>query len=313
MESSCINSGRYSYHPNIIEYLQSISVRFNVQGDYFELSGCSSMSFVEIIDFLADSKIINASSEKQFIADLSHCKGEYALELDGEYSNAVSLNMWISGEVECYGKKYFKVDNTWYTYSSGLDTYLDNFIKELDFNQLKLSVKLNPWNSKMHEKEGIYNASYIDDRKYIVADKVFVNNIELADLIRVDRDRLYLYHVKRGLGRDLRALINQILNADRAFRYDIRHNEEMIRSYYKGILSMHYEKSKLGISESKFVKAMKELNVTLVFAYSSTSTKPIKEEIMRCKSRIAKLSLLYCIRDMARSEASLCIERIIEI
>jgi hypothetical protein len=66
------------------------------------------------------------------------------------------------------------------------------------------------------------------------------------------------------------------------------------------------------LSAEGFISLFKTKKISFVFAYSSNSQSNIKDEIKSTNSRIAKLSLLYCIRDMKNTDYEFLIERINE-
>lgn len=306
------------YHPDVFNYLRSNELRFNVQGDFLEIPYGSSMSIVEIIELLVSKGKIDDTSKNSFIVSLRNCYGGFKLSEDSEYTNEMSLNNWINGEVELNSHRFFKVDNTWYRYREGFDDYLNSFFSEFDFDKISPKLTLSSWNTSETSKEGDYNKSFIDEDDFIICDKVLVSNIEICDLIRITKDEIFLYHVKKGLGRDLRVLSNQIINSSRILTNAIHEGKnETLSLYYKGISKKHYDNLDIGsntkYTEDEFIDLIKTKNIVYVFAYSSSSNKNIKDELLATNSRIAKLSLIYCLRDMRRVNSSFMIERIKEI
>ena len=143
----------------------------------------------------------------------------------------------------------------------------------------------------------------------------------MADLIKVTDNELVFYHVKQGLGQDTRALINQIANAARFLTYfKDEENNQSLRTYYTSICNKHYDGNEIiinyegvptMISENDFINLFKSnRKFTFVFAYGSDSEMLIKDEIIASQSRIAKLSLIYIIRDIKRTDFTLLFERI---
>lgn len=168
-----------------------------------------------------------------------------------------------------------------------------------------------------------YNKSFKDQENFITGDTAFLDNIELCDLVRISNDKIYLYHIKKGLGRDLRVLSNQIINASRSITNALNENDDVsLKRYYNEISKKNYdngnikflkEEGTIFLSQKDFIREFKSKNIAFVFAYSSKSTKKINEEIISTNSRIAKLSLIYCMRDMRRVNYEFLIERIKEV
>jgi uncharacterized protein (TIGR04141 family) len=307
------------YSPNVLDYLRSTEVQFiDSSGITYEVQYCSSKKYVEIIKELVDNLIIDATDEETFTMSLQQSYGQYRYNEDSPYSAEISLDNWVCGETELDDKKYFKLDGTWYLYRDTLDIYLNNFFESYPFSDLCPPTSLEPWISK---SEGKYNEEYKLKEGYIVTDRSYLKHIEMADLIKIDDDAIYLYHVKRGLGQDTRALINQIANAARLLTY---HKDEPdntgLKLYYKSIINKHYggleiefkaEGKTVSMSEEDFINLFKSgKKFKFVFAYGSNSSEEIKNEIIKSESRIAKLSLIYIIRDIRRTDFQILFERI---
>lgn len=303
------------YHPHINNYLNSLSTQIRQEDEVKEISYSSSINFIDFINLVKD--FIDISSKKKFIESIKHTYGSYKLSEDLSYVGEVTLDQWISGEIEYKEKKYFKIDNIWYLYRESFDEYLNTFIRDYKFLTPPTLV-LKEWGKKF-EDEGEYNQSFLTDDNFIVADRALINNIEIADLIRVDGDTMYLYHVKKGLGQDLRVLSNQLINSARLLT-NIRNegDKSTLKKYYKHISNKHYDKKKIKITNKGIAKEITENEfvdyfnnkIVLIFAYASNSSKSLTEEVVATKSRIAKLSLLYTIRDIKRTEFDFYVERI---
>jgi len=307
------------YSPNIFPYLRSIETQFyNEEGLTYKIEFCSSVGFNNIMALLVEQELINDNSEDLFIDSLKNTVGQYRSTSQEFFSNPISLDTWICGEIDFDGKKYFKLDSSWYLYRNSLDEHLNLFFQNFDFeNHLSLDL-LKSWTE---ESEGDYNESFKNYQGFIVGDRTYLRLIEMADLIKVTPERIYFYHIKKGLGQDTRVLINQINNAARYLTYfKDEHDNSGLRSYYQSISKKHYngnavtlnDKGNLSeISEENFIELFKSgRKFTFVFAYSSDSKLSIREEIIKSQSRIAKLSLVYIIRDMKKTDFDLLFERI---
>lgn len=312
------------YHTNIFEYLGSISTKFQNQqdGTESEIEMSASKKFRELIDEIGDD-VINTATEENFVNCMKNTFGAYKLTEETEYKNEVCLKDWISGEIEYNSKKYFKVDNQWYAYRESLDNTISVKLSEINFGSIKPSFPLKDWDLNNHPSEGQFNESYIQKKGFIVTDRTYMNNIEVADLIRITDNEILFYHVKKGLGQDMRVLSSQIINASRYLKLAIDEtNTNSLKNYYNSIIKKHYdndlitgidfEGNNISYTEDNFISIFKSKTrkISFVFVYASNSNLSISEEIIATKSRIAKLALLYTFRDMKKSDFEFKIQRI---
>lgn len=306
--------------PNIFNYLKSVETQFYNESSSVTttIEFSSSESFQSIISQLVKDELLDDSSVEAFTQSLKESKGQFKLSNDDAYNFPSSLDNWVCGEVDYQGKKYFKMDNNWYAYRESLDNNSNNFFQNFDFNTAAVVEKLNPWLSGY---EGSYNESYIGTDNFIVGDRAYLNHIEMADIIKVTHDQIFLYHVKKGLGQDTRILINQINNAARSLTfYKDEENSIGLKLYYQSVSNKHYGGGPItflqngisaNLSETEFVNLFRSnRKFSFVFVYGSNSQLSIQEELIKTESRIAKLSLIYLIRDMKSTDFDLLFERI---
>lgn len=311
------------YHPEIFEYLSSSVTEFTNQdiGTSVEIEMSSSKRFKDLIDEIGED-IIDISSEENFSNSLINTYGSYKLNEGSNYIKPVSLNKWISGEVEFNGKKYFKVDNQWYAYKDSLDILLNERFNNTNFESLAPIIKLKDWDRNENPSEGLFNESFITTPGYIVTDRTYMSHIEVSDLIRVTDNELFFYHVKKGLGQDMRVLSNQIINASRYLKFAIDEmDNNSLSSYFTSISNKYYESGNIKYIDTDgneieldldgFIGLMKSnRKINFVFVYATNSILTINQEIINTDSRIAKLSLIYTLRDMKRTDFDFLIERI---
>jgi uncharacterized protein (TIGR04141 family) len=311
------------YHPKIFEYLNAMSTRFINQGIGTEIiiERSASKKFRELINEIGDD-IIQTSTENNFIDSLSNTVGSYKLNEETEFINEISLKDWISGEVEVNNKKYFKVDNQWYAYRDSLDNTINEKIAEINFQSILPSSQLNDWNYNLYQGEGQFNESFIQKPGFIVTDRTFMNNIEVSDLMKITDEEIQLYHVKKGLGQDMRVLSNQIINASRYLKSAIDEvNSTSLIKYFNSIKKKHYNNNTIsGIdfqgnaityNQADFIALLKSRRkISFVFVYATNSDETISDEITATNSRIAKLALLYTFRDMKRTDFNFKMQRI---
>jgi uncharacterized protein (TIGR04141 family) len=311
------------YHPEIFEYLNASSTEF-INKDLatqIEIEMSSSKKFKELIDEIGND-LIDVTTEENFVSSLMNTYGSYKLNEEANFINDVSLSKWISGEVEYNGKKYFKVDNQWYAYKDNLDNTLNERFRNINFEAIKPLDTLKNWDFAISPSEGLFNESFKGETGFIVTDRTYMSNIEVADLIKITDNELFFYHVKKGLGQDMRVLSNQIINASRYLKFAI--DEELnisLSNYFNSIRNKHYDGGNITylntngdiveLNEANFIALLKSnKKINFVFVYATNSILPINDEIINTNSRIAKLSLIYTIRDMKRTDYDFLIERI---
>lgn len=311
------------YHPDIFDYLNSSNTQFinQINGTSIEVEMSSSKKFKELIDEIGED-LIDVSSEDNFKDSLINTYGSYKLNEESEYIKPISLNKWISGEVEYNEKKYFKVDNQWYAYKDSLDNLLNERIDNINFDILSPLEKLKDWNLIDYPREGLFNESFIGEQGFIVTDRTYMSNIEVSDLIKVTNNELFFYHVKKGLGQDMRVLSNQIINAARYLKFAIDEDvSNSLSNYFNTISAKHYaggniryinnDGNEVELNQDEFIGLLKSnRKIKFVFVYATNSAFTINEEIINTNSRIAKLSLIYTLRDMKRTDFEFLIERI---
>lgn len=168
----------------------------------------------------------------------------------------------------------------------------------------------------------MFNESFIDNPNFIVTDRTYMSYIEIADLIKITENGLYFYHIKKGLGQDMRVLSNQIINASRFLKFAIDENtSNSLSNYFNSISNKHYgggnisytdnEGSLVELNQNQFIELIKsKKKINFVFVYATNSDLSINQEIISTDSRIAKLSLIYTLRDMKRTDFEFLIERI---
>jgi uncharacterized protein (TIGR04141 family) len=312
------------YHPDIYEYLSSSVTIFVNQdiGSSIEIEMSSSIKFKDLIDEIGED-VIDISSEENFRDSLLHTCGSYKLNEESDFINPISLNKWISGEVEFNEKRYFKVDNHWYAYKDSLDNLLNERFNNINFSSLAPITKLKDWNQTENPSEGSFNESFINTTGFIVTDRTYMSQIEVADLIRITDNEMFFYHVKKGLGQDMRVLSNQIINASRYLKFAIEETDsKSLSKYFTSISNKHYgggdikyndkDGKKTELDLDRFIELIKSSNrkIKFVFVYATNSALTINQEIINTDSRIAKLSLIYTLRDMKRTDFDFLIERI---
>jgi len=218
---------------------------------------------------------------------------------DITFSTHGSVLDHLHGEVAHDGKKYFLVDGKWYIAQSA-------FIKRLagDFKALLASehfapdtkLQLAAYTSKF-SKEGEYNEDYIGKDGWLVGDRVFVGNVEIADLIHFQKDKIYIIHNKLGFGVTVRDVCSQILLSMNIMnRVKSSSDSALLGDYYDRIASRYYSGKTLPLTKQQFIDRILKVgskNISYVIGY--VHDKPVAENT---RSNIAKFeSVKLCNAD----------------
>lgn len=200
---------------------------------------------------------------------------------------------------------YFLIEKDWYRVKK---TFIDNineqasfFLKDNKFD----GPKLNKWNIGSENK---YNASHLGQDNTFVFDKITPLYIETCDLLKVNKDKVYFFHVKKGFDNSMRDLCNQVLISAKKVQEDLRLNYTYLtllyndaskykgdKDYYKSI-KKQFDK----ISQSDFIDLIKDKTFVFVLAVLDTAKtkRDLYENIERFDSNIAKFTLIDLSKDM---------------
>lgn len=202
-------------------------------------------------------------------------------------------------------------------YLTGLGTfiYLDSkwyklreiFIKEmnercseiLNGNDLKNSILNIEWEKKANgkrEDESSYNDRY-QTKDYLILDTISPESIELADIIHITNNTIYLCHVKYGFSTEMRELYSQVISSARRLKNDLKDEKnDYLKSVFKLLSS---KKRNNSYTESGFIKLFREKDIKYVMCITSqTKNRPLQQNMEKYKSNVAKLSLIQCYTEM---------------
>ncbi|PBQ34578.1 hypothetical protein CNR22_23295 [Sphingobacteriaceae bacterium] len=205
----------------------------------------------------------------------------------------------ITAEVEFKAKKYFKIDGHWYILEDEFLGIMNEDAKEY-YNKYFLKEDiLIEWNDE--DDEDAYNNSYKDLADYYILDKVIKENIELCDILAIRDNTAYFIHVKNGFNAQMRDLYIQVILSAKRLSNDLKNNKGV--SYLKSTLKEYNKRNAdkkidvTGVVE-KIIK--KELNISFVMAFKNNHYKGEKiiDRIDKCKSNIAKYSLVQVVKEM---------------
>lgn len=202
-------------------------------------------------------------------------------------------------------------------YLKGLGTfiYLDSkwyklreiFIKEmnercseiLNGNDMKNSILNLEWEKKANgkrEDESSYNDHY-KTNDYLILDTISPESIELADIIHITKNTIYLCHVKYGFSTEMRELYSQVISSARRLKNDLKDEKnDYLKSVFKLLSSKNRNNS---YTESSFIKLFRKKDIKYVMCITSqTKNRPLQKNMEKYKSNVAKLSLIQCYTEM---------------
>lgn len=203
--------------------------------------------------------------------------------------------------------------------------FISNITQE--FNQKFMIDGVKSWPDS--ESETNFNFMHNELPNVYVLDRIFYENIEVCDLLIKEDEHLYFVHVKKGLDRDVRVLVNQIENAMLTLYRGIHTDRQVLEDYYTSIVDKiknieeNHKKSTLSQSASKFkadfpdsksfidLLIKMERKIVFVFAYRPLDSHDLmKPESIQ--STIAKLSMLHITKTMKEHDFKLELMKIPE-
>ena len=201
----------------------------------------------------------------------------------------------INGEVQFNEKSYFRIDQKWYTTSDAfVDRVKADFKKLIDsefFEQIDIGLK-----KYNHAKEGLYNESYKEEESWIVADRAFLSNVEIADIFHFEKDLLYIVHNKIGFDVKIRDVCSQILHSMNILD-QIRNSGDRnkLEEYYEKIAAMQYYTALAPkITKDKFIERILKTDgkkITYVLGFTTDLI-----DIASSRSNIAKFEVVKLCR-----------------
>ena len=209
------------------------------------------------------------------------------------------LLSFFHGEFDFEDGKYFRIDGQWYEASADfLSTVRDEFSNLLAGSFIvepsDLNILLNPAGNTT---ENSYNRLYAARPNYLLADKVEIEGIELADVIKFTTDGIEIHHNKIGFGASMRDVRSQLALSmsliDRVL--DAKDTGRKILAAYYDILKKKYDTGEyrhlsLNISKDEFVEKMTSTPAeNYTFVLGCLDDKPITSAR---KSSIAKYELI---------------------
>lgn len=242
--------------------------------------------------------ITNGCEPDEFVEQLSKINFIAEHEIDTDTIQDSVLNH-LHGEVQCLGKTYFLIDSKFYAADdSFVDRVGDDFRKLLESHhfqpdkKLKLSKYL-----ETHKNEGGYNESYIEIDNWLVGDRVFHKNVEIADIFHWDDEQLYIIHNKQGYNVTVRDVCSQILHSMSIMnQMKASSDRAALGEYYDKIIKKYYSAGTLPITKSDFIeKILKTEPSAITYVMGYINQAPVTTAT---QSNIAKFeSVKLCMTD----------------
>lgn len=210
----------------------------------------------------------------------------------------------LCGEIAKDGKVYFLFNKHWYSLKPEFLKLVDQtFENVINDDKYKTKIKFPDW--KKIEKEGknlpqredLYSESVIKAiTDSILGDKVFVDSIELYDVLTWDRENLYIVHIKSGFDVKIRDLSSQIFSSAQIIENSRMSGFKELEEHHKSLIS----KKRTEISFDNYKKLFSK-KINYMFAYGRANQVLDKN----IKSSVAKLEVVQLAKDMTRFEGKL--------
>lgn len=234
-----------------------------------------------------------------------------SFEEDVEHESTNSkLIKSISAEVEKDGNKYFIMEGSWFKITENYVSELNTKLKENINGRINTELITNKWNKKtiidkkteqpkevyITETEFMEN-NFLKEKEVIITHTKLIDNIEFADLIKIDNinRKVYLIHIKRGFDASVRDLSYQMM-----FSYNILQSVKLQGNYEKieRLYDELEQNEKDKITKEDFIKLFKNNEVVFAFTFNDETSKnrKIKENLEQFESNIAKGVLLDLIK-----------------
>lgn len=281
-----------------------------------ELQGTDFSDFKDInklLEYLRINNLIKSSTLEEFSDDVNKFKIK-TFDQDGYLNTDSKIINNLHGEIKINNQTYFLVDEDWYLLEQEFITDLNEDCKIILKNQNP--IKLDNFN--LGNSEDLYNQSYVRDG-YLVLHRILDNNIELCDILKIDGNKSYLIHVKKGFDNSIRELTSQVYIAAKRIQQAKASNDvELFKNLYRNLTSYKGNDSYLKkvssqkVSEQEFVNFFmeNELHFCLAFIDTAKGKRHVEDEIESFDSNIAKFSIIELYKKMTLSSINLQIIQI---
>jgi uncharacterized protein (TIGR04141 family) len=229
---------------------------------------------------------------------------------DGVILTRETLYHHFCTEISLDGKSYFLIEKDWFEIRQ---TFIDK-INEQCADSIRTNIycgpKMERWTG---DDENDYNTSYLNKLNTFVFDKFTPQNIEACDLLKIEKDKVYYYHVKKGFNNSMRDLCNQVLIASRRVNEDSKMGYQFHQKLYETVENNngHTDYSKnakaalIKTSKGDFINLLKGKKIIFVLAVLDKSdNRSLQNDLKKFKSNIAK----FCLNELSKNMRGLGVE-----
>jgi len=234
-------------------------------------------------------------------------------DADGNTLTTDTIRHHYCTEIQQGLKSYFLIEKDWYEIGRSMIDKINvtctNFVVEKQYT----GPAMPKWPST--QSENAFNASLLGTANTLAFDLITPLNIEVCDILRWDKDNIYLYHVKKGFDNSMRDLCGQVSIAARKVLEDSKNKFTFLGSLYDALTaskgtSNYYKKARkeLGkISRVDFIKLFQERKIVFVLAVQdrAKSVRTLEKNMADFDSNIAKFSLNELTQKMRNLDVAL--------
>ena len=195
---------------------------------------------------------------------------------------------------------FIYLDSKWYKlreiFINEMNERCSEILTNNNLNNTILDERWKLQETGVREREGVYNDKYLKEN-YLVLDRIIIDSIELADVIHISHDTLYLCHVKYGFSTEMRELYSQIISSARRLKNDLKdENNEYLKAIYR---QLEERGRNMELNEESFIELFRTRKIKYVMSITShLANRNVIDDIEKYSSNIAKLSLIQCFTEM---------------
>ena len=260
---------------NIAEY--PLNAKFELQSNIFPIRQIEEpINWKMIID-----KIDTNELSEGIIEELFYKSYLITYDEDSKETQNIELNNCLDGFLKSENEVFYLRNGTWYVFNESFSKIItekyqkiynkshDYVINHIINNYEILKEKFEEYqdkNKNVKVTESDYNIQFKDENSIIYADKCLVNNIEIADLIIQDENKLYLICLKQKFnGSGCRDLYGQIKSSYQLVQTKLKYDIENLLTQYHSKLITDTEKNTIDLN--KFKKSFEESQVYYIAGF----------------------------------------------
>ena len=200
---------------------------------------------------------------------------------DSKETQNIELNNCLDGFLKSENEVFYLRNGTWYVFNESFSKIItekyqkiynkshDYVINHIINNYEILKEKFEEYqdkNKNVKVTESDYNIQFKDENSIIYADKCLVNNIEIADLIIQDENKLYLICLKQKFnGSGCRDLYGQIKSSYQLVQTKLKYDIENLLTQYHSKLITDTKKNTIDLN--KFKKSFEKSQVYYIAGF----------------------------------------------